>query len=135
MWCCVYMINNWAAYVMQARACVVRKDGANKGRRFYSCSASGADRCTFFKVLFENLSDVLARGPFHFHPLQWADEGCGAETGEDMARSAASTPEAVESVFVARGCLLYCECELSKRAPGQGTLAPRISAHWSFMGY
>ncbi|KAL9961786.1 hypothetical protein ACROYT_G030806 [Oculina patagonica] len=85
----------------QARLRAVKKDGANKGRLFYTCPGIGQAQCKFFK---------------------WADEYQANKTGSKGAEQKSSnkltlsSSESLMSFFRSHNVAFYCECHLIRKS-------------------
>ncbi|XP_038061015.1 uncharacterized protein LOC119731816 [Patiria miniata] len=83
-----------------AKMVCVKKEGANKGRFFYACSAQRANQCKFF---------------------MWADKFKGSATNSDTKSSGSSRPSLTDPTtatvyFRSHNIKLYYGCELQKRS-------------------
>ncbi|KAL8586829.1 hypothetical protein ACOMHN_052705 [Nucella lapillus] len=82
-----------------SKVALVKKEGPNKGRFFYACSAPRDKQCKFF---------------------QWVDQQSGSSSskgsGTSMVRPKFSDPASITGYFRGQGLAVYCQCQFVRRA-------------------
>ncbi|XP_076449663.1 5'-3' DNA helicase ZGRF1-like [Babylonia areolata] len=79
----------------------VKKEGPNKGRFFYACSAPRDKQCKFFQWVDQQSGSSASRG--------------GGSSSTSMTRPKFSDPASIMGYFRGQGLVLHCQCQFVRR--------------------